>query len=142
MHARKQSHACACLVSSINTVSICCQEVESLLKQLSFVPGFAFTKDVSYIGFLDRVHEEDTKQSSTEHEDVLHPWFNLFLPKSRIRDFESAVFKGILKNNNPVGLVLIYPFNKNKYVELSSTLAKKTKDDIFHACMTVLQVGR
>ncbi|RZS14417.1 hypothetical protein BHM03_00046103, partial [Ensete ventricosum] len=69
------------------------QATASMVYQLSFVPGFAFTKGVSYIGFLDRVHEEDTKQSSTEHEDVLHPWLNLFLPKSRIRDLESAVFK-------------------------------------------------
>ncbi|RWW28192.1 hypothetical protein GW17_00007345 [Ensete ventricosum] len=102
MYARRQSHACACLVCSINKVLICYQELESLLKQLSFVPGFAFTKDVSYIGFLDRVHEEDTKQSSTEHEDVLHPWLNLFLPKSRIRDLESAVFKWDDKMSAPI----------------------------------------
>lgn len=86
-----------------------------MLKRLSFVPGFAFTKDVAYISFLNRVQEEETH--STAPENVLHPWLNMFVPKSRIRDFEMGVFKGILKNNNPIGLVLIYPFNKNKYEE-------------------------
>ncbi|RWW78254.1 hypothetical protein BHE74_00013536 [Ensete ventricosum] len=102
------------LMLSLSSFS-CWQKLETLLRRLSFVPGFAFTKDVAYISFLNRVHEEETH--SVAPEDVLHPWLNMFVPKSRIRDFEMGVFKGILKNNNPIGLVLIYPFNKNKYEE-------------------------
>ncbi|RRT43367.1 hypothetical protein B296_00036542 [Ensete ventricosum] len=83
---------------------------------LSFVPGFAFANDVSYMGFLDRVHTGELKLRSMGLWDVPHPWLNIFVPKSRIRDFEIGVFKGILKPNNSMGPVLIYPLKKNKYM--------------------------
>lgn len=81
--------------------------MEVLLRQLSFLPGFNFTKDVAYIDFAHRV---------PELVDVaFHPWLNMFVPGSRIRDFDLGVFKGILKNTDPAGPMLLYPNNKNKY---------------------------
>lgn len=85
-----------------------------MLKQLSFVPGFAFTNDVSYVGFLDRVHDGEMKLRDLGLWDVPHPWLNIFVPKSTIHDFEAGVFKGILRHNNSMGPVLIYPVNKNR----------------------------
>ncbi|RWW45964.1 hypothetical protein BHE74_00048151 [Ensete ventricosum] len=88
-----------------------------LLQRLSFVPGFGFTNDVSYVGFLDRVHDGEVKLRSMGLWEVPHPWLNIFVPKSRIKDFEVGVFKGILMPNNSTGPVLIYPMIKNKYAE-------------------------
>ncbi|THU61143.1 hypothetical protein C4D60_Mb07t20170 [Musa balbisiana] len=92
------------------------QKLHLLLQRLSFVPGFAFTNDVSYVGFLDRVHDGEVKLRSMGLWEVPHPWLNIFVPKSRIQDFEVGVFKGILMPNNSTGPVLIYPMIKNKKV--------------------------
>lgn len=85
------------------------------MKQLNFVPGLVFSNDVTYLEFLNRVHNEIEKLSSSTV--LLHPWLNLFLPKSRIRDFQVGVFGGILQNvNHTAGPILLYPLNKHRYV--------------------------
>lgn len=91
------------------------QEVDNLVKGLKFVPTFMFQKDVTYEEFLDRVHSEELILRSKELWDVPHPWLNMFIPKSRISDFNEGVFKGIiLKQNISAGIVLVYPMNRNK----------------------------
>uniref|UniRef100_A0A804J851 cytokinin dehydrogenase n=1 Tax=Musa acuminata subsp. malaccensis TaxID=214687 RepID=A0A804J851_MUSAM len=113
------------------TASSVDQKLDSFLKQLSFVPGFAFAKDVSYMAFLDRVHDGEMKLRSMGLWDVPHPWLNIFVPKSRIRDFEIGVFKGILKPNNSMGPVLIYPLKKNKWDEKMSAVIPD--EEIFYS---------
>lgn len=94
-----------------------------MLKELNFVPGFVFSNDVTYLEFLNRVHNEIQKLSSTDDDDsstvLLHPWLNLFLPKSRVTDFQVVVLGGILQNINLTGLILLYPLNKDRYVRTS-----------------------
>lgn len=89
--------------------------MESVIEELNFVKGFVFTNDVSYFNFLNRVHDGELKLRSEGLWDVPHPWLNIFVPKSRISDINEGVFKGILKNKDPMGPILIYPMNKNKY---------------------------
>ncbi len=86
-----------------------------MLKGLSFLPGFVFEKNVSYVDFLNRVGSEEQILRSKGLWDIPHPWLNLFVPKSRILDFDSGVFKDIfLKQNIPAGLVIVYPMNRDK----------------------------
>ncbi|CAL9095368.1 unnamed protein product [Musa textilis] len=113
------------------TASSVDQKLHSFLKLLSFVPGFAFANDVSYMAFLDRVHDGEMKLRSMGLWDVPHPWLNIFVPKSRIRDFEIGVFKGILKPNNSRGPVLIYPLKKNKWDEKMSAVIPD--EEIFYS---------
>ncbi|CAN6680844.1 unnamed protein product [Malus baccata var. baccata] len=90
--------------------------VEKLINGLSFVPGFLFDQDVSYIDFLDRVHTEEEKLRSLGLWDIAHPWLNIFVPKSRILDIDSGVFRNILlKQNVPTAVTLIYPMNRKKW---------------------------
>lgn len=89
------------------------QEIQALLKKLDFIDTSVFTTDVPYVDFLDRVHKAELKLRSKGLWDVPHPWLNLFVPKSRIEDFDKGVFKGILGNKTS-GPILIYPMNKNK----------------------------
>lgn len=89
------------------------QEVESLLKKLNFIQSSVFTTDLLYVDFLDRVHKAELKLRSKGLWEVPHPWLNLFIPKSRIADFDKGVFKGILGNKTG-GPILIYPMNKHK----------------------------
>ncbi|KAA8528688.1 hypothetical protein F0562_036043 [Nyssa sinensis] len=112
--------------STANTID---QEVEVLLQKLKFIPASVFTTDLPYVDFLDRVHKAELKLRSKGLWDVPHPWLNLFVPKSRIADFDKGVFKGILGNKTS-GPILIYPMNKNKWDERSSVVTPN--EDVFY----------
>ncbi|CAN6440639.1 unnamed protein product [Victoria cruziana] len=105
--------------SSADTID---QEIESLLKRMDFIPVSVFTTDVSYVEFLDRVHKAELKMRAKGLWDVPHPWLNLFVPASRIADFDAGVFKGILANKTTSGPILIYPMNKHKWDERTSVV--------------------
>lgn len=107
------------------------QKLEALLEELSFLPGLVFIRDVAYVQFLDRVGQEEQKLRSAGAWDVPHPWLNLFVPKSRIHEFDAGVFKGILKDAKPVGLLLMYPMNKNKWD--NQMTAMTPDEDVFYA---------
>ncbi|KAG6538672.1 hypothetical protein ZIOFF_003800 [Zingiber officinale] len=104
------------------------QKVEGLLKQLSFNPGFAISKDVNHLDFLNRVHIEMThRQSSMTGDDscttCFHPWIHILVPMSRIRDIHDGVLKGILQNTIPKGVILFYPMNKNRWNDIMTGVA-------------------
>ncbi|KAJ4965832.1 hypothetical protein NE237_017681 [Protea cynaroides] len=105
------------------------QEVEALLKMLSFIPASVFTTDLPYVDFLDRVHKAELKLRSKGLWDVPHPWLNLFVPKSKIAEFDQGVFKGILGNKTS-GPILIYPMNKNKWDDRSSVVT--VDEEVFY----------
>ncbi|PON74582.1 Cytokinin oxidase [Parasponia andersonii] len=105
------------------------QEIEALLKKLDFIPTSVFTTDLPYVDFLDRVHKAELKLRSKGLWDVPHPWFNIFVPKSRISDFDKGVFKSILGNKTS-GPILIYPMNKAKWDQRSSVVTPD--EDVFY----------
>ncbi|XP_047074136.1 cytokinin dehydrogenase 10-like [Lolium rigidum] len=104
------------------------QKLEALLEELSFVPGFVFVRDVSYVQFLDRVGQEEQKLRSAGVWDVPHPWLNLFVPGSRIHDFAAGVFHGVLRDTKPVGLILMYPMNRDKWDDRMTTVTPPGED--------------
>ena len=95
------------------------QEVEDLIQGLNFIPTFVFRQDVSYEEFMNRIYanNELTLRPLGLWEQVPHPWLDLFVPKSRISDFDEGVFKGILIKQNisaATGILLVYPADKSK----------------------------
>ncbi|XXG64224.1 hypothetical protein AAC387_Pa05g2228 [Persea americana] len=106
------------------------QDVDSLLNGLSFPPGYVFANDVSYTDFLERVHHGEQKLRTKGLWDVPHPWLNLFIPKSRILDFDRGVFKGLLKRNATMGPILVYPMNKYKWDERTSAVTPN--EEVFY----------
>ncbi|XP_039160565.1 cytokinin dehydrogenase 3 [Eucalyptus grandis] len=105
--------------------------LEIILKDLSHVPEFMFEKDVAYVDFLNRVRVEELKLRRQGLWNVPHPWLNLFVPKSRIADFNTGVFKNIvLKKNITTGLVLIYPMNNDKWDDRMSAVIPD--EDVFY----------
>ncbi|KAF5481834.1 hypothetical protein F2P56_002454 [Juglans regia] len=101
------------------------EELKVLFETLSFIPGYAFEKDVSFVDFLSRAASREP--TSTE----VHPWLNLFVPKSRISEFNSGVLKNIvLKRNITTGLVLFYPMNKSKWDDRMSAVTPD--EDVFY----------
>lgn len=89
-----------------------------MVDDLRYLPGFEFRNDVSYMHFLNRVREGETKLQSRGLWNVPHPWLNMLIPRSRILEFDRGVFKSILKHNNSVGPILICAMNRNKCVRL------------------------
>ncbi|XP_030530037.1 cytokinin dehydrogenase 3 [Rhodamnia argentea] len=111
-----------------NTVN---KDLENLFQGLSHIPEFVFQKDVAYVDFLDRVREGELKLTAQGLWDVPHPWLNLFVPKSRISDFNDGVFKDIiLERSITTGTVLIYPMNRNKWDDRMSAVVPD--EDVFY----------
>ncbi|WVZ79654.1 hypothetical protein U9M48_027209, partial [Paspalum notatum var. saurae] len=109
------------------------QKLEALLEELSFVRGFSFVRDVPYVDFLDRVGRDEQKLRSAGVWDVPHPWLNLLLPRSRILDFDAGVFKGVLRDTKPAGLILMYPMSKDMWDDRTSAATPEEDDDVFYA---------
>lgn len=89
------------------------QKVDELLSELSYIRSTLFMSEVPLVDFLDRVHLSNMKLRAKGLWDVLHPWLNLLVPKSKIGDFAKEVFGNILTGNSN-GPILIYPVNKSK----------------------------
>ncbi|KAG0478973.1 hypothetical protein HPP92_013692 [Vanilla planifolia] len=105
------------------------EEIEMLLQQLDFIPASEFITDLPYVDFLDRVHKAELKLRAKGLWEVPHPWLNLFVPATRIADFDRGVFRGILGNKTG-GPILIYPMNKHRWDERTSVVVPD--EDIFY----------
>ncbi|KAL9314664.1 hypothetical protein ACSQ67_020116 [Phaseolus vulgaris] len=108
------------------------KDVADLVKELNFVPTFIFEKDASYEDFLNRVLAEELFLRSKGLWEVPHPWLNIWIPRSRISDFNEGVFKNIiLAQNLSSGIALIYPMNRNKWDDKMSPVTPE--EDVFYA---------
>ncbi|CAJ1939829.1 unnamed protein product [Sphenostylis stenocarpa] len=108
------------------------KDVADLVKGLSFVPTFIFEKDASYEEFLNRVQADELFLRSKGLWEVTHPWLNIWIPRSRILDFNEGVFKNIiLKQNISSGISLVYPINRNKWDDKMSPVTPE--EDVFYA---------
>ncbi|KAK9211851.1 hypothetical protein WN943_001229 [Citrus x changshan-huyou] len=92
------------------------ERVKQMLKSLKgFVHGFVFEKDVTYLEFLNRVHDEERVLRKKGLWDIPHPWLNIFIPRSRITDLDNGAFRNILlKRNFTSSTVLVYPLLRSK----------------------------
>ncbi|PSS20803.1 Cytokinin dehydrogenase [Actinidia chinensis var. chinensis] len=114
--------------------------LQLLLNGLSFPPNFVFKKDDSFVDFLNRVRSGELKLQAKGLWDIPHPWLNLFVPKSRIMDFNAGVFVDILyKQNKTMGPVLVYPMNRNKWDDRMSAVIPD--EDIFYSIGLLLSSG-
>ncbi|KAE9587683.1 hypothetical protein Lal_00021944 [Lupinus albus] len=107
------------------------EELAKLIKGLKFIPTFLFEKDVSYEEFHNRLQVDIEFLKSKGLFDVPHPWMDLFVPRSRITDFNEGVLKDIiLKQNIPVASIIFYPMNKNKWDDRMSAITPN--EDVFY----------
>ncbi|XP_074592795.1 cytokinin dehydrogenase 4-like [Curcuma longa] len=97
------------------------QEVEHLLSKLRYIPSTLFQSEVSYLEFLDRVHASEVKLRSKGLWEIPHPWLNLFIPRTRIKEFAEEVFGKILTDSNN-GPILLYPLNRSKWDNRTSAV--------------------
>uniref|UniRef100_A0A0E0JF79 cytokinin dehydrogenase n=1 Tax=Oryza punctata TaxID=4537 RepID=A0A0E0JF79_ORYPU len=108
------------------------KRMDVLRRELHHERGFVFVQDVSYAGFLDRVHDGELKLRAAGLWDVPHPWLNLFLPRSDVLAFVVGVFHGILRRTATMGPVLIYPMNRNKWDSNMSAVITDDEEEVFY----------
>ncbi|PIN02728.1 Proteins containing the FAD binding domain [Handroanthus impetiginosus] len=102
------------------------QEFQKLLKELNFIPELIFSTDASLFDFLARVPILINDKGLESH-----PWLNLFIPKSRISDFNDGVLATMLPRlNETAGLYIFYPVNRNKWDDRMSAVIPD--EDIFY----------
>lgn len=80
---------------------------------MSYIPSHFYTVEVSYFDFLNRVRMEEMSLRNRGLWEVPHPWLNMFVPKSGIRDFKELLLDNISPSDFQ-GLVLIYPLLRDK----------------------------
>nr|ADB45878.1 cytokinin oxidase/dehydrogenase [Bambusa oldhamii] len=107
------------------------QELRSVIDELRFEKGFAFVRDASYVEFLDRVYGAEVALEKVGQWRVPHPWLNMFVPRSRIADFDRGVFRGILQGTDIAGPLIVYPVNKSKWNDGMSAVTPA--EDVFYA---------
>lgn len=89
------------------------QVVEEIGRMMSNMPSFIYSIDISYLDFLNRVRMEEVSLRNSGLWDVPHPWLNMFVPKSGIKEFKDLLMESI-KPDDFQGLILIYPILRDK----------------------------
>lgn len=105
------------------------KRIEGMLAPLRFIRGLHYSFDLSYFDFLNRVHAAEVAARSSGIWDAPHPWLNLFVPKSKISEFDAKVFREILKDGVG-GPILVYPVNRNKWDSRMSAIIPE--EDTFY----------
>ncbi|XP_057960874.1 cytokinin dehydrogenase 1-like [Malania oleifera] len=105
------------------------EKINSLLPGLNYIPSTLDISEVSYLEFLERVHDSETQLRKQGLWEVPHPWLCLLIPKSKIHIFTEEVFGNILESNNN-GPILIYPVNKFKWIK-NTSLVTPDEDEIY-----------
>jgi cytokinin dehydrogenase len=89
--------------------------VKLLLKGLQYIPGFAFSYDLPLLDFLNRVYYREVRLTPLGKWLVPHPWLDIFVPQSKVLEFDSRILKGVFKGNNATGTLWLYPMNRTKW---------------------------
>ncbi|CAN6240201.1 unnamed protein product [Urochloa humidicola] len=82
--------------------------VELVLRKLSFLRPHAYSVEVAYFDFLNRVRMEEESLRSRGLWDVPHPWLNVFVPSHGAAAFRDLLM-GTVTQGEFEGPVLIYP---------------------------------
>ncbi|WOL09802.1 cytokinin dehydrogenase 3-like [Canna indica] len=97
------------------------QVVTEILKKMSYIPSHFYSVEVSYFDFLNRVKLEENSLRSRGLWEVPHPWLNMFVPKSGIKEFKDLLLDNISPSDFE-GPVLIYPLLRDKWDANSSVV--------------------
>lgn len=89
------------------------QVVEKITKQMSHIPSLMYSVEVSYFDFLNRVRIEEMSLRSRGLWEVPHPWLNMFVPRSGIKDFKDLLLENISPEEFE-GPILVYPLLRDK----------------------------
>ncbi|XP_078161293.1 cytokinin dehydrogenase 10-like [Carex rostrata] len=107
------------------------QKIKVLLKELHYISGYAFFSDTPLLDFLNRLYYQEVQLRPLGLWLGPHPWLIMFVPKSKVLEFDSIIFKGILKGNNASGSLLFFPLIRAKWDDKMSVVTPD--EEIFYA---------
>lgn len=84
------------------------QVVDLVSGQLSYLRPHAYSVEVAYWDFLNRVRMEEESLRRRGLWDVPHPWLNLFVPRHGVARFMDLLMATIAQGDFE-GPVLVYP---------------------------------
>ncbi|KAJ0676791.1 putative cytokinin dehydrogenase [Helianthus annuus] len=123
----------------INTID---EELQVIFKVVNINSGLIFTKDATLFDFLNRVRDEEILLQSLGLWEVPHPWLNLFVPRSRISDFNQGVLVDIIsKESLTTGPFLIYPINRRGWDARMSVAIPEEDDNMFYTVALLNSAG-
>ncbi|XP_068667817.1 cytokinin dehydrogenase 8-like [Aristolochia californica] len=115
--------------------------LEKILSPLKCIQQTMHCLDVSYFDFLNRVRADELNKRSKGLWEVPHPWLNLFVPKSRIKQLKNLLFETISKTPRD-GPIILYPIPRHKWNKnMSTVLPQDVGDDIFYVVSLLRSVS-
>ncbi|XP_010907635.1 cytokinin dehydrogenase 3 [Elaeis guineensis] len=108
------------------------QVVEEISRLLSYLPSHIYSVEVSYFDFLNRVRMEEMSLRGRGLWDVPHPWLNMFVPKSGIKEFRDLLMENI-SSDDFEGPLLIYPLIRDKWdMNMSVVLPEAVREQVVY----------
>lgn len=104
--------------------------VDALQRQLGYIRGLTFSKDVEYLEFLNRVYAQEQTLRDLGMWQAPHPWLCLFVAKSDILALHNVMFLQTNLSHGVGGPMHMYPMLKNKWNSLASVVTPE--DDVFY----------
>ncbi|OEL35874.1 Cytokinin dehydrogenase 8 [Dichanthelium oligosanthes] len=104
--------------------------VELVSGKLSFLRPHAYSVEVAYFDFLNRVRMEEESLRSRGLWDVPHPWLNVFVPRHG-----AAAFKDLLMGTVTQGFegpVLVYPLLTDRWDGNTSAVVPAAADGVVY----------
>lgn len=90
------------------------QVVDLVSGKLSYLRPHAYSVEVAYWDFLNRVRMEEESLRRRGLWDVPHPWLNLFVPRHGVARFMDLLMATIAQGDFE-GPVLVYPLLTHRY---------------------------
>ncbi|AQK44933.1 cytokinin dehydrogenase 8 [Zea mays] len=107
--------------------------VDLVSGQLSYLRPHAYSVQVAYLDFLNRVRMEEESLRSRGLWDVPHPWLNLFVPRHGVARFKDLLMDTITQGDFEFeGPVLVYPLLANRWDGNTSAVVPAAPDGVMY----------
>nr|CAB3485170.1 unnamed protein product [Digitaria exilis] len=107
------------------------QVVELVSGKLSYLRPHAYSVEVAYFDFLNRVRMEEESLRSRGLWDVPHPWLNLFVPRHGVEGFKDLLMDTVTRGEFE-GPVLVYPLITDRWDSNTSAVVPAAADGVMY----------
>ncbi|XP_066343354.1 cytokinin dehydrogenase 8-like [Miscanthus floridulus] len=105
--------------------------VDLVSGKLSYLRPHAYSVEVAYWDFLNRVRMEEESLRSRGLWDVPHPWLNLFVPRHGVARFKDLLMDTVTQGDFE-GLVLVYPLLTDRWDGNTSAVVPASPDGVMY----------
>ncbi|WVZ86437.1 hypothetical protein U9M48_033216 [Paspalum notatum var. saurae] len=107
--------------------------VELVAGKLSYLRPHAYSVEVAYYDFLNRVRMEEESLRRRGLWDVPHPWLNVFVPgHAAAEQFKDMLMASVLTQGDFEGPVLVYPLLTDRWDGNTSAVVPASPDGVVY----------